>query len=237
MPRTLNPATYAVRRDVFLDAAERLMVARGWEQVTLQDILDEAGASKGAFYHYFDSREAVAQAVVERMTDAAMVVIAPIANDPGLPAAAKLQAVFSTAGRWKSERSDLLMAFIRSWYSDENDVVRLRAARAGQARLGPVFAGIVRQGKEEGAFTPTSPEHAAAILLALFNGSSDAIGRLVLDRQEGRVSFADVERFIRAYEEAIERILGLPPGSFVLIETPALHIWFDRPATLTEERP
>ncbi len=30
-----------------------------------------------------------------------------------------------------------------------------------------------------------------------------------------------------AYEEAIERILGLPAGSFVLVDTPALHVWFD----------
>ena len=254
MPRTLNPETYAVRRDAFLDAAEALMRARGWESVTVQDILDATGASKGAFYHYFGSKEDVLEAVIDRMTAAALVVVGPIASDPDLAAPAKLQAVFTTAGTWKTARSDLLLAFMRSWYSDENDRVRVRVARAGAARLTPVFASIIRQGTDEGAFTPTSPEYAAGILVALFNGSSDAIGRLVVDRQDGLVAYAEVERFMRAYEEAIERILGLRPGSFVLIEEPALHVWFDGPGaapvittidpstataatTSTEERP
>jgi len=227
MARTLDPTAYAVRRDAFLDAAEHLIRTKGYEQTSVQDILDTAGASRGAFYHYFDSKEALLEGVVERMTDAAIAVIEPIVADPDLPAAAKLQAVFSTAGRWKTERSDLLLAFLRSWYSDENDLVRLRVARAGAARLTPLIEGIARQGAAEGAFSCTSPDDAATILLALLNGSSDAIGRLVLDRQAGRTTFDDVVRFMGAYEEAIERILGLAPGSFVLVDTPALHVWFD----------
>jgi AcrR family transcriptional regulator len=225
--RTLNPATHAVRRDAFLDAAERLMRTCGWDQVTVQDILDATDASKGAFYHYFDSKDALLEAVVERMTDAGMAIVEPIVADRSLPATAKLQAVFSTAGRWKTERSDLLLALMRSWYSDENDVVRLRVARAGAARITPALARIVRQGRAEGAFSASSPDHAAAILVAMLNGSSDEIGRLALDRQDGRVTFEEVEHFMSAYEEAIERILGLPPGSFVLVEPPALHVWFD----------
>ena len=31
---------------------------------------------------------------------------------------------------------------------------------------------------------------------------------------------------MHAYEEAIERILGLPPGSFVLIDAASLPTWF-----------
>ncbi len=227
MARTLNPAAHALRRDAFLDAAQRLIQARGYELMSIQDLLDELDASKGAFYHYFDSKEALLEAVIERMVDAAMPVIEPIVADPGLPAAAKLQAVFATAGRWKTERSDFLLSLMRSWYADENDLVRLRVARAGAARITPLMARIVRQGTTEGAFSPSSPDHAATILVALLNGSSDAIGQFVLDRQDGLVTFEEVERFMAAYEEAIERILGLAAGSFELIDTASLHVWFD----------
>jgi AcrR family transcriptional regulator len=226
MARTLNATTHAVRREAFLDVAERLIRTRGYDQMSIQDILDELDASKGAFYHYFDSKEALLEAVIERMTDAAMEIIGPIAADPDLRAAEKLQAVFSTAGRWKAERSDLLLAFMRSWYGAENDLVRLRVARVGAARITPIIAGIVHQGVAEGVFSASSPDHAAAILMALLNGSSDAIGQLVLDRRDGRVAFEEAERFMAAYEEAIERILGLPAGSFVLIDAHSLHVWF-----------
>ena len=226
MARTLNPASHAVRREAFLDVAERLIRTRGYDLMSVQDVLDEVGASKGAFYHYFDSKDALLEALVDRMTDAAIAAVEPIVDDPDLPAAAKLQAVFSTAGAWKAERSELLLALIRSWYSPENDLVRARMARSGTERLAPLFARIIRQGVAEGAFDPSSPDDSATILLALFSGSGDTLAHLVMERLAGRVPFADAERRVDAYEEAIERMLGLPAGSFVLVDPHAMHVWF-----------
>jgi AcrR family transcriptional regulator len=225
--RTLDPTAHALKRDAFLDVAEHLIRTKGYEQMTVQDVLDELDASKGAFYHYFDSKDALLEAVIERMTDAAMAVIEPIVDDPTLGATEKLQAVASTAGRWKTARSDVLLGLLRSWLSGENDLVRLRVARSGTARIAPVLARIVRQGTAERAFRLTSPDQTAAILVTVFTGASDTIGRLALDRQDGLVTFEAVERATAAYNEAIERILGLDPGSFVLIDAPALHVWFD----------
>jgi AcrR family transcriptional regulator len=227
MPRTLDPITYAVKRDAFLDVAERLMRTEGWDRVSIQDILRETEASKGAFYHYFDSKEALLEAVVERMADGALALVEPIAADPDLTAPAKLQAVFSLAGQWKSERSDLLLGMLRSWYDGRNDIVRQRVARAGATRITPILERIIAQGTVEGTLTPTWPAHTATILMGLFTGSGDVIGRLVLDRRDGLVPFEEAERFIAAYEEAIERILGLPDGAFTLIDAPAIHVWFD----------
>ncbi len=227
MPRTLNLATRAVRRDAFLDVAERLIRTKGYEPMTVQDVLDELDASKGAFYHYFDSKEALLEAVIERMTDAAMAVLAPIAADRSLPAADKLQAVFATAGRWKSERSDLLLPLIRGWYQPGNDIVRVRAEAAAYEQFCPLMATILRQGVAEGTMDPSSADHAAVILTALLAGSTDAIRRLLIDRLDGRIEYDEVERFIHAYDEAIERILGLPPGSFALVDDQSMHVWFD----------
>ena len=42
----------------------------------------------------------------------------------------------------------------------------------------------------------------------------------------GRVPYEEVERFIHAYNEAIERILGLDEGTFALIDPESMHTWF-----------
>ena len=70
MARTLDPAAHALRRDAFVDSAQRLMQARGYEEMTIQDVLDDLDTSRGAFYHYFDSKAALLDAVVERMVAA-----------------------------------------------------------------------------------------------------------------------------------------------------------------------
>jgi AcrR family transcriptional regulator len=224
--RTVNPAAHAVRRDAFLDAAERRIRTGGYEQMSLQDLLDDVDASRGAFYHYFESKEALLEAVVERMADAAIAAVAPIAAEPGLPAAAKLQAVVRQAGRWKAERKDLLLALLRVWLSDHNAIVRERLRRASTTRLAPLLTGIVRQGAIEGAFTVTMPEHAAEVLVALLQGMGETSSQLFLAREADAVPLEHVERTFAAYSEAFERVLGLPEGSIELVDAPTLSFWY-----------
>jgi len=226
MPRTIDPTAYAVRRDAFLDVAERLIVTKGYEETSIQNVLDAADASRGAFYHYFDSKGALLEAVIDRMAGVLMAAIVPVVVDPDIPALSKLQRTFAEAGRRKAERKDLMVAIQRSWYADHNTAVRERLERSVVARLTPLLAGVVRQGTAEGVFTASSPDHAAEVLLALLVGSGDSLGRLFLACLDGAVPVADVERSIAAYDEAIERILGLPPGSFELVDAPTMCFWF-----------
>ena len=48
MARTVNVAVHAVRREAFVEAAQRLMQTKGYEQMSIQDLLDELDASRGA---------------------------------------------------------------------------------------------------------------------------------------------------------------------------------------------
>jgi AcrR family transcriptional regulator len=226
MARTLNRTTHAVRRDEILDVAERLIRTLGYDAMSVQSVQDELGCSRGALYHYFGSKEAILGAVIDRMTALGIAVIAPIAADPTLSATDKLQTMFTVGGSWKSERRDFLIPLIRGWYQPGNDIVRVRAEAAAYEQFRPMMAAVLRQGVAEGTLTVSSADHAAVILTALFAGSTDAIRRLLLDRLDGRVPYEEAERFIHAYNEAIERILGLPPGSFQLIDPDAMRTWF-----------
>ena len=226
MARTINAAMHAVRRDEILDVAERLIRTRGYDAMSIQNVQDDLGCSRGALYHYFGSKEAILEAVIERMTAAAMEILTPIAADPGLSATEKLQTLFASAGSWKSARSDLLLPLIRTWYVPGNDVARVRAEAAAYEQFRPLMAVILRQGVAEGTMNLSSADHAAVILTALFAGSTDAIRRLLIDRLDGRVPYEEVERFIHAYDEAIERILGLAPGTFTLIAPDSMRTWF-----------
>src|SRR5947199_10224002 len=91
---------HSVRRNEILDVAQRLIYARGYEQMTIQDILDDLQISKGAFYHYFDSKQTLLEALVERMGEGAVQLLLPIVHDPLLPALDKFQHYLATLNRW-----------------------------------------------------------------------------------------------------------------------------------------
>ena len=52
-----------------LDAAERLLAERPLAELTVADLLRAAGVARGSFYFYFESKEAVVAALLERIID------------------------------------------------------------------------------------------------------------------------------------------------------------------------
>jgi AcrR family transcriptional regulator len=227
MARTLDPVAHAVRREAFLDAGQRLIVTKGYAQLSIQDVLDELGASKGAFYHYFDSKAALLDGVVSRMVEAAIASLAPAVADPDRSAPEKVDAVFSGLASFKGERKDLILALVRVWLSDDNAIVREHFRRGVIAAMTPLVATIIRQGVAEGSFTAASPDHAARVFVSLVLGANEAATDLFIAYQDSAVTFEEVERTLEAFAEAFERILGVRPGSLEFANrSTVLREWF-----------
>ena len=49
-----------------LDAAQQLMLANGFGATTLEEMCDKAQVTKGGFFHYFDSKEALGKELLQR---------------------------------------------------------------------------------------------------------------------------------------------------------------------------
>ena len=51
-----------------LDVAKKLFLEKGYDQTTIQDIVDELGGlTKGAIYHHFKSKEDIMNALENKM--------------------------------------------------------------------------------------------------------------------------------------------------------------------------
>jgi len=226
MARTLNVELHKVRRDAFLDVAQRLIQTRGYEQMSIQDVLDELETSRGALYHYFDSKGALLDGVVERFADSAMSAVEPILADPNLPALRKLEKVFGGIARFKAEQKELVLAIMEVWNSDGNALVREKLRRLSAGRLMPILSLVIRQGIDEGLITSSSPGELARVLLHLMQGYQELAGEQFLARKAATISFDDVLRTHAAFTEAFEKILGIPPGSVTLTDEATLRYWF-----------
>lgn len=227
MARTLNPTSHAVRRDAFLDVAQRLIQAKGYDAMSIQDVIDEVGASKGAFYHYFGAKGDLLEAIVERMADAVQASWDEVMTRPGLSAVERFEGVLATTAQYKSARRDLSLALLDAWLSDRNTVLRERLRAIVARRLTPVLERIVRQGVAEGEFTSTDPEATARVIVALVQGGQEQATHLFVARHAGTIEFEEVVRVYAAFSDALARILGLRPGRLSLTDPPTLREWFD----------
>jgi AcrR family transcriptional regulator len=235
--RTLDPQAFAIRRDAFLDAAQRLMQTKGFEAMSVQDVLDETHASKGAFYHYFGSKTDLLDAIVERMVDAAVAQVGPGVDDPDRTALQKFEAFFADLAAFKLERRELILGFMRSWLSDDNAIVREHHRRRLVGRLQPVMTTIVTQGVAEGVFLVPSPEATARVLISLIQGLTEDATDLWLALDDGTISFAYLETRLTSYVDAFDRILGAKPGSVKLGDMSLLRDWYEWNQNYRKEHP
>jgi len=233
MPRVVKEDDYAARRNEILDAARTLVYTKGYEQMSIQDVLDAMKISKGAFYHYFDSKPALLEALIDRMGDEVEVTFLPLLDNPALPALEKLQRYFSTAVQWKAAQKDYMLALLRIWYSDENAITRQKVFAKMLQRVAPHFSRVIQQGVQEGTLSTSFPEQATEISLYLILGLGDKFGEIILGHEAGIINLNAEEKFcimqkaVAAYTDALERVLGASAGSIQLMDDDSIRVWTD----------
>lgn len=206
------------RRAHILDAAQRLFFARGWDAVTIADVLGEAGISKGGFYHHFAAKEDLLDGVVARFTtealDAAEAARARTSGD----ALVRFNAFLAESSRWKAERAPQMRFFMDVMLRPGNDFLAFRISNAAAIAAAPVLRGMIADGVAEGRFDVADADLAAEVIMALSQGRRAVVEAAIKAAEAGDLDPATGHLNDRMVAEGalVDRLLGLPQGSVVL---------------------
>ncbi|GAA4896913.1 TetR family transcriptional regulator [Stackebrandtia albiflava] len=226
MPRPFDEAAHARRRDGFLDAAQHLLQTVGFDAMSVQDVLARTGASKGAFYHYFDSKSDLLDAVLDRMFEEMLASAAPAIRDSELSALERLNRFFAGQGAWKTARRPLVLAAARAWYGDANAVARVRMRRRSAEEFARLLTDVVRLGVAEGVFDVDDPRVAARMVYALLQDFHDGlIDWFTTDRRATPEQVAEVIDAVAGYQTGMERVLAAPRGAIHLVDADTMRDW------------
>ncbi len=218
---------YDERQKELLNTAQGLFYTKGYSQTSVRDIIDAIGIAKGTFYHYFDSKVALLEALVAQLIDQSMVMFESIAEDESLDALTKMSRIFNVIGNWKTERKAELLVVMRALYRDENILLMHKIKRSSVAAVIPPLAMVIEQGVREGVFDVESAKDSAEIFITTSQGFSEAFAHILLNAEEYEKPAEVVRRKKVAYERAIERTLGAPIGSLPLFDGAIIDAWFE----------
>lgn len=217
MARHVKPDEHAAHRRLILDAALRLMHDKGYERMTIQDVLTELQMSKGALYHYFDSKQAMLEGIVESMGASGSAALSTVVDDPELGAMEKLHAYFKMSTAWKAEHATEVTTTMRLWRHENNALLRQKMSQESMRTTTPLLEAIIEQGCREGVFNTEHPREAAIIITGMGLHLADAIiDAIDADGAEPlNTSGSRAQNVVAAYTDAFERILGVPSGALM----------------------
>lgn len=214
MPRVVKHPD--IRRAELLDTATELFLRRGYDNVSLNDLIADAGVSKGAFYHWFPSKDALISALAERSARAAFTVIEDAVAACGGNALARLNAGLRAGFDVKMkmgvpEQLAAMVALLRP----DNAHLYARILAVDEALSLPLLTRLISEGVADGVFDTFDPEGVADMIYGLAARTNSTVLDVLEasdDAARARAIDALATRF-RLHGIAVDRVLGLPDGS------------------------
>jgi TetR/AcrR family transcriptional repressor of nem operon len=151
------------------------MAAKGFTAVGLNEILTTAGVPKGSFYHYFGSKEAFGEALLEGYFEDYLAAIDETLRRPGQTMAERLMAYFRS---WKDTQSLLdcqgkcLAVKLGAEVADLSETMRTSLERGTAGIVARLAAAIEAGVAEKSLAVDDEPGRVAQSLYQLWLGSS-----------------------------------------------------------------
>jgi TetR/AcrR family transcriptional repressor of nem operon len=149
---TDNTAQYADVRTGILATGQRIMAGKGYSAVGLNEILAAAKVPKGSFYHYFGSKDAFGEALLEHYFEDYLAEFDRILAQPGLTMAQRLMDYWQL---WQQSQSfqdcqgKCLAVKLGAEVADLSEAMRLALQRGTEgivSRLAQAIAAGVSEG-------------------------------------------------------------------------------------------
>jgi AcrR family transcriptional regulator len=190
-------------------AARRLFESRGYDDITMNDVVADLGVAKGTVYHYFRSKEELLEAVVTdivgQATEQMRHVLHAVTGSP----VERLVALMA-AGSVADENAQILDHLHRGANAEMH--VRLLAVAIEQQA--PLYAEVLQEGTAEGVFQVDLPLETAEFLLGA--------AQFLTDEGIAPWSPESLARRALALPTLIERLLGAAPGTFAFLLPPTV---------------
>jgi AcrR family transcriptional regulator len=150
------------RRNQLIDTTLALFAEKGVESTTIKDIAERAGVAQGLVYHYFDSKDALFYAIIERHNPLPIVSAALIGVDDR-PLREVLLRLAETAYNLMREKRAIIIVVAREALTRPDLQQRIFALQSMGLAL---FSDFMRRRIAAGEARPHVPEVSARMLIS-----------------------------------------------------------------------
>ncbi len=205
------------KRQEILVVAEELFFRKGFEETTVQDILDALNGSKGSFYHHFDTKLDLMRDIASRHAEISrqQYFLQKRKNPPE-----DFQLLLHHAGLFRKEETGLLRNLRSLLIKQEGPVLLDALQKAALKEFYPEFSEVLSELKilDLASF---SGEHTLRVSFhSLLGGCALILEETASLRKDEAVARGIL--LLRAIRAQIESLLGLRAGSVVIAETSEL---------------
>lgn len=186
-------------KDEILSVAYNLFITKGYDNTSVDEIIEKVNIAKGTFYYYFTSKEEMLDEVINKMINEEIIEAKKIVSMP-IPIEQKVVGIVNSL-RPKSNEFNIVEAL----NNDNNIKMHMKYNKRIIDEATIILKDVVLEGIDKGIFNCTNIEERIKLLLKISNDTFD----------DNNFTNKDVEVYI----DMVEKLLGANPGTMSFIST------------------
>jgi AcrR family transcriptional regulator len=207
-----------VRKQEYIDTAIDLFVQKGYSKTTVQEIIDVMGASKGAFYHYFKSKEDIINVIIEGEINKYETVMREIAAKKEKSAIEKFREMLTRLQAMRHANRERQIKLFKLMESKENVFLYQQLIERIINMSSPYYMDIIIQGNEEGSFHVTNPVYTTEIIMYIITYLRRKMALLYLNATDKSEVLDEIREIILFMDDTMHKFLGVAPGTLNIKE-------------------
>jgi AcrR family transcriptional regulator len=165
-----RPDVSEERKTQILAAATKVFTERGFADARMDDIVSEAGLSKGALYWYFDSKDAIIISILDQIFDYETGHVRELLERED-SAKLKLEVFIETMVKDLEKMKPLMPIFFDFWSLSVRKKTINQAIKKYYQSFLDLIEPIIEDGIEQGEFRPVDVKETAVAIGAMYEGT------------------------------------------------------------------
>lgn len=196
------------RRNEILDVAQRLFTAKGFDNTSTNDILNEIGIARGTLYYHFKSKEEILDAMIDRTTKQLVDKAKGIVYRKDVPVFERFTSMILTLNISNSSFGNEIL---RQVHKPQNALMHQKIEARLLAEVTPLITVLIEDGIKQNICSTDYPQEVAEMTFVYSNAVLDNLDKYNDDERN---------RKINGYIYNLERLLNMEQGSMQKVILP-----------------
>ena len=214
-------------KEQILTSAQKFFFTIGYNQTSVQMIIDDLGIAKGTFYHHYKSKIQVMHAVSEIIVASGAEVIKPYIYKSEDDAVRKFNYFLHTLIQWKMEQMDVLYTIFKVMYSEDNLPFREAINEKNIEYYLPIINYIIHQGIEEGTMSTDFEDIIGEMIFRISGEVGKTTAHIILNSKDYEDPVMEIQRRTDCLIHTFEKILNIEEGSIKINYETQTRKFFD----------
>ncbi len=204
------------KKSAIISTALNFFFNKGFENTSVNMIIDKLKISKGAFYHHFKSKFQLLDSVTETVAKKELELLNPIFTDANLNALEKFNRIISIDKRWEKRSSLIIFNFMKSVYNEKNITMRRKIFRKNIEFMAPKVNKLIQEGISSNIFKIEYNSTLGEIIINLDYTINEEISYYLFELKNSEENLNKLISKLHIYEDIFSGLLKPTIGKIVI---------------------